>query len=547
MVEVISPAPASPGGSLSQMFVETSQVFVAGNGGVGVVGGAGGAILGNTTPGLITTNSADIQIVVQGGAGASGITGGGNGGGINTFVADLLPVVGVSGNVGGELINFTGGNAGNAVAGRAGTGGSITDSSPTSFDNNLNGDIYLQGGNGGSGLYGGGGGSINNFVNSSTIKDIPTSATFITGHGGNATLGTGGTGGSISGVQVTASGSDGFVYTFDVNNPDIIHNVLSGLVTVAPISYNRMVAGSGGSSEGGAGGTGGSISSIDSTSAAADASNVVAAGAGGNGLTAGGAGGSVLSVNADAGKFGKVLVIAGDGGSSYSQKVLQPGNATSIALSIGGVDGPGGNGGSILNFTQPTNLDTHVDLIAGNGGDTINHSFGAETAAYSALGLPSSASQDNSGRGGSLLNITVTGSIGNSDPNVAIKSYNNFFGGQTMQQFVDQYIVGNISAPMNDSIGNVGVVAGAAGYVEGTAVDPVTHIRQPAPGTLAPSSGGINGSVTNIHAQNIMSMVATGKVLTASTSSAASPITGARSTTTAASSARTRSPPSSIT
>ena len=113
---------------------------------------------------------------------------------------------------------------------------------------------------------------------------------------------------------------------------------------------------------------------------------------------------------------------------------------------------------------------------------------------------------DNSGAGGSILNVAVTGSIGNSDPNVAIISYNNIFTGitsngvvtgPTMQDFVDNYILGNPSAPMDDTVGNVGLVAGAAGFVEGANA-----------GVLVPSANGINGSVSNVHAENIMSMIA---------------------------------------
>ena len=43
----------------------------------------------------------------------------------------------------------------------------------------------------------------------------------------------------------------------------------------------------------------------------------------------------------------------------------------------------------------------------------------------------------------------------------------------------------------------MGLVAGAAGSVEGGS-----------PGTLAPSQNGVSGSVNNLFAQNIMSMVA---------------------------------------
>ena len=194
----------------------------------------------------------------------------------------------------------------------------------------------------------------------------------------------------------------------------------------------------------------------------------------------------MISANMTAGSTtGKVIVIAGDGGTSYSAKPQTTGKskptAEQIAMAVGAVNGPGGAGGGIANFVQPTTTNTHVDLIAGNGGATVGHSVAAQNATV-----------DNSGKGGSITNANITGSIGNSDPTVAIKSYNNILGGQSVQDFVDSYILGDISAPIDDSVGNVGLVAGAAGRVEGG----------------LPSSDGISGSVTNVHAENIMSMVA---------------------------------------
>jgi hypothetical protein len=447
------------GGSLGQLYIISGEEFVAGNGGIGVIGGAGGSILGNTQENLLTaqSNAINLSLILDAGAGATGIDGGGNGGNINSFVDQFNPPVGA---VSGELLEYLGGAGGNAVAGPAGAGGSILNSSPSVVINNFMGDIFLEGGSGGSGLRGGGGGSVNNFSQVSTIKDIPSSFTVLGGFGGNGVIDAGGTGGSIANLNVSASGN-GVDFT---------------------VNYNRTVAGAGGFSAGAVGGAGGSVSNINTASVAATAQNVVVAGAGGAGLTAGGPGGSVVNATADAGSTtGKVVIIAGDGGSSSSAKPLVASNPMDVALAIGGVNGPGGNGGSIIDFTQSLSTSTHVDLIAGNGGATLNHSFAA-----------GNASVDNSGIGGSISDVLVQGSIGNSSPNVAILSYNNILAGQTMQDFVDSYILGDESGVMTDSIGNVGLVAGAAGAVEGG----------------LPSNNGINGSVTNVGASNIMSMIA---------------------------------------
>ncbi len=464
------------GGSISQVYIQTGFNFLAGNGGVGLVGGSGGALFGNTQANLntATTNDLIAFITLVAGNGASGILGGGSGGNINSFVTEFLPLIG---GVGGSL-SYTAGTAGNAVAGPGGSGGSIINCSPNSVDNNLAGPINLQAGSGGSGLSGGVGGAVTNFYQVNSIKDVPTSFTILSGFGGNATVGTGGAGGSISGISIAAS---------DVGQ------------------FSRMVAGAGGSSNGGAGGAGGSIAQINTTTVAANAQDVVAAGAGGAGLTAGGAGGNVTSSQADSGSYtggGKVLVIAGDGGSSSSAApflipvpktpsaatiAAETANDKQIFYAVGGVSGPGGTGGSILQFTQPLGTGTDVDLIAGNGGATINHSAADQNSI-----LVGKTWVDNSGVGGSIENIGIAGNIGNCASGVAIKSYNNIFAGQTMQEFIDTTILGTITGTLNDSVGNVGLVVGAAGRVEGG----------------IPSSNGINGTVYNVHAENIMSMVA---------------------------------------
>jgi len=515
------------GGSEAQLFIYTGSLFTAGAGGVGVVGGAGGTILGNPQTGLFTseTNSLTSIVEVLGGAGAPGITAGGAGGTVADFTNDFERLLG---GVGGELI-FIAGNGGDSVAGQGGAGGSLYNDSPSNLDNNLAGPIELLAGEGGNGLSGGGGGNITTFVNINTIGEAPTIFTIVSGFGGNGVLGNGGDGGAVAGITVSASG-------------------ITELNTGFAPSYNRMVAGSGGTSQGSFGGAGGSLATISTASTAANTENVGAAGAGGQGLLGGGAGGNLVNVSMDAGSAsgsasGKVVAIAGDGGDSTSVAPLSK-TATAIANSIGGRNGPGGNGGYISGFSQPTSTQTHVDLIAGNGGDTLAHSF-----------IAGNASVDNSGKGGSIANVAVAGSIGNpenvpGDP-IPIISYNNIFTGiaggtsgvqvagcYTMQEFVDNYIIGAFGE-MDDTVGNVGLVAGAAGRVEG----------QTATAATVASTDGVNGSVANVHADNIMSMIAgnvdqvaliqslsnfgvpAGGILGASIPSYFNPITGAVETT----------------
>ena len=121
----------------------------------------------------------------------------------------------------------------------------------------------------------------------------------------------------------------------------------------------------------------------------------------------------------------KGLVIAGAGGNAFAfvpNKDLvklspkDPGVPADTAPNqslnaFGGVIGHGGNGGSINGFTQSGQTGAHIDLIAGNGGSTENYGTIFDSVSHV-------------GNGGSVTNVTITGDIGNIDPLVPIKSYN---------------------------------------------------------------------------------------------------------------------------
>jgi hypothetical protein len=174
-----------------------------------------------------------------------------------------------------------------------------------------------------------------------------------------------------------------------------------------------------------------------------------------------------------------VIAIAGDGGDVYSSL------ATSVdPLAFGGVNGPGGNGGAINVFKQDASQSTIVDLISGNGGSTINHG--------SSLDLTT-----NAGRGGSISNVNVAGDIGDVNPTTAITAYNNINTGELISDFVANTLIGTPTADLR-AAGNVGIVVGATGRVRDNNHD----------GELDPASVGINGSLTNVLASNIMSAVA---------------------------------------
>lgn len=446
------------GGNIFKVSAKTLTYAKAGDGGNGFTGGAGGSITGNGIASLFDSYDSTVQLYA--GDGGNGITAGGNGGGISGFKVQFLAIIG---GVGGFL-NYEAGDGGNAVAGKAGNGGSVINSGPDVNNNNLAGMVSVKAGDGGNGLSGGNGGSITTFINKPTFDTvIPTVASFIAGNGGFGVSQNGGIGGSITGVSISAKGED--------------INPLNGTT----LSFNRFIAGQGGDSYGAIGGNGGTISNL--TVASQSSSVAIAAGAGGDGLARGGIGGSVLStVSSSGGSPSKNLIIAGDGGNAFGFKSSSIGGSTltpeqKALVAYGGVDSVGGNGGSITTFSD-NNAEIVSDLIAGNGGSLINYgSPGQEKV--------------NVGRGGSISNVTLKGSAGDLASNQAIKSYNAV--GTSMADFVASFLVADNSGPLDNSVGNVGVLAGAAGFVSGD---------------LA-SSNKLNGSVSNFTTvKGIMSMVA---------------------------------------
>lgn len=475
------------GGSLVNNSIEIGTSFTAGNGGRGQTGGNGGSIIGN---GLSNGNtriydSRDLQMILQAGDGGEGVRRGGNGGNITNFAGffDLNTTAAALG-----VLSHTAGNGGNAVSGPGGKGGSVTNSSPVNGANNLAGDIVLQGGRGGNGTTGGDGGAVATFINRPGQTINPAVLSIIGGDGGSGVSGVGGRGGSVTGIDTPSIGKP---------------NLIAGQAT--PYTYNRILGGNGGESSGNTGGVGGGISNVKASNS--DNPFVLTAGAGGIGLIRGGAGGSVRDAEVEVGgeSLAKLLVIAGAGGgaTAFTSNSLDTTVVNQADKAFGGRVGIGGDGGSVVNFVQGVrnasgqiggNLSGRVDLIAGNGGDTLN--FG--TVANDKVTV---------GKGGSVSNVFIAGSIGNIAQNVPIKSYNRELAGETVAEFVNA----NLRDPLlpgsfDDSIGLVGMVVGASGRLKEVPLrfggtDEVVFISQP-------SSGGINGSASSITARNIMSMVA---------------------------------------
>jgi hypothetical protein len=459
------------GGDLAALSIQSGLNFIAGNGGPGAVGGSGGSIIGNGVKGFYDSEN-PYQMLIAG-AGGNGVKAGGNGGSIINFAGLYdLSILGINGG----LLSHIAGNGGNAISGPGGNGGNVINSSPLSGVNLLAGNITIIGGNGGNGKSGGNGGNVRNFVDRPSSPDNPGILTILGGQGGNASRGHGGNGGDISNIDAPSVGK---LNPFEF--PD------------QPYPYNRFLAGDGGKSAGGFGGNGGNVQSV--TTSNSDNPFVMVSGAGGSGLYQGGKGGNLLDVSLSIGaeSFNKGLFIAGAGGSAAAW-IPNPFNDSTPnqgQKAFGGRVGRAGDGGSIVNLTQSGAIGARIDLIAGNGGDTINYGSVIDSKNFV-------------GKGGSILNVHLDSNIGNIAPDVALKSYNDVLNGETVQDFVTRALRDPLfPGTFDDSVAMVGAVIGSAGRIKS-----VPNSTDPSGFRSQPANGGINGSFINVSARNIASAVA---------------------------------------
>lgn len=434
--------PGGNAGSVNSVFLDTTLASITtGIGGSGSIGGTGGNVLGRLT--AVSPDAAVADLVIEAGSGGFGMTRGGTGGSIQNFLASL--------GTGG--IQFTAGDGGDSAVGVGGTGGSIVASNPNPGNNAMSGNVLLTAGDGGDGITGGAGGNIQTFDNRPTSSVNPSSALVFAGAGGNGVTGRGGNGGNVTGVSIVAEG-----------------NALDN-------RYNAFASGVGGISSAGTGGNGGQISAL--STAAGFGASVALAGAGGVGFVSGGAGGNITNSIMNAGGFSqaRVIAMAGKGGDAAGVTLNQI-NAEGSAVipqvpgmfAMGTVNGRGGAGGSISGFTQPNNLQTSTDLVAGNGGNTTN--YGAVNDRTVGVG-----------RGGSVSAVRLDGDAGRIDPNVPIVSYSPLFY---------ESVITNTQLDISNSTGNVGVIVGSSGLVRNG----------------DPAANGLAGSVSNFRVKNVMSMVA---------------------------------------
>ncbi len=375
------------------MIVSGYSNIHAGDGGdsVGGAGGSGGAV----TTVALTLNPSDngggdetLGVMVRAGDGGSGASGGA-GGTLSGFQARGIydEASGVQTTVNAIALWLLGGDGGNGTVTTGGAGGAIkltqtlTGISHVDADS-LNGNfqpddegLRVFAGEGGHGVTKGGAGGLVSGVKvanalNSAGNVIPVNllgGAFVTsGAGGNASNGTAGAGGAISGLSLGVEGPES-----------------------APTGNLRVQAGDGGTATIGTGGAGGGVSSsklvVIKGNDAAGYALLVTGGDGGDGSVRGGVGGALTSLTTTLPQVG----VGNTAPNIYSGVFL----AGSGGSGTGALKSTGGAGGSITGITQTQNVYSVINLIqAGSGGD--------------------SSADVTGGAGGKVSTISTVGSIG---------------------------------------------------------------------------------------------------------------------------------------
>jgi hypothetical protein len=460
-------------------------VIKAGDGANATNTGAGGAggktanvFVGYQLNGAARLASVDLlqdNVLVASGNGGSGKTGG-NGGLIdNVFVRVQTP------DVNGDEIGLVAGSGGASVnpAGKAGAGGSITNTDLRNQVSSFNSDISLQAGNGGT-TVGAGLGSDGGSILKSTVLGFDVQ--LIAGNGSDGK--TGGLGGSIKNINIADgfsgsqaivthnallnAGKGGNATNGNAGNGGVIDVVNSLKTDLQVLLVNTGNRGSGGTSVGGKGGNGGTVSNLTLTDA--DTGNLITgnvtvfAGSGGKGDKGGGNGGGLQKIFIDAfnanltaaSGAGGDATLLGNGGIAGSVNTVQlaaDGKVEgvdvfgSLTAGVGGAGfgkgGAGGAGGDIANSN--VTVDGAVLIAAGTGGSgedavgggaagrggNINLTGGVARNASGELRAGNAgAGGDKPGNGGSILGnglVSVSGLL--ASQNLTIVAGNGTNGG----------------------------------------------------------------------------------------------------------------------
>lgn len=407
----------------SASLLSDAVTLLAGTGGVGKVGGAGGNATGINVR-VRAPESNGAEILVQTGDGGSSLSPAGKAGAGGSaknldlrnqsaiFGTDILVQTGRGGSTVGDGTGAAGGSitnvtalsydlqfiAGNGTDGKTGgAGGSITGVTLLSDETVRSHNLLFDAGKGGDGA-GGNGGNAGNIAN---IKaDVADLASFIVndgvkGNGGNSAASStkaglkGGKGGSVSNILVSDTDSDA---------------LSEGVVTIR--------SGLGGDGEKG-GGAGGGISGLDFAST--DLSYVVTAGDGGD-ATVKGKGGA-------AGGIAKSQILT----SGFVGGALVTGSVTSGKGGDGKGTNGGGGAGGLINVLR-ISADGDTSVVGGNGGSGETGATGGAAGAGGSLlavGLFANLGSANMRAGdGGALGIkpgnggSITGENVSADPNV---------------------------------------------------------------------------------------------------------------------------------
>ena len=386
------------------------------NGGAGGAGpgsgGAGGSL--NTIGILSMSNLLAHQVTLDAGAGANGAQGTGGAGGLVNGVtmadADIATLT---------INGGTSANGGLSANGKGGAGGAVTnvslfDSAPSvsaplpGVAATPVGTVTVRSGTGGDGTAGGGaGGAVDTFQ----ILGSDFSFGLVAGAGGRSSgpQGKGGSGGALSNVGVSNTG--------DMTNEANV-TALGAAVT----------AGAGGDGTGTSkGGRGGSVTAVNVRAVY----NVTeTAGAAGNG-PGGARGGGSFTASAAVALEGMVSATAGAGGQS-SGGASNGGSITGFIAEaettismIAGNGGSGGAGGSITNcgttldevtglsnfgnFTVTAGNGSNLNAVAGAGGSITGFTGFVAAGGTTALTAGAGGGGGASGQGGGISTIKLTG------------------------------------------------------------------------------------------------------------------------------------------
>jgi hypothetical protein len=522
--------------------------LVAGSGSDGKTGGKGGAL---SNIGIITSESILAHNVLlnsgKGGNASSGNAGnGGNVQGIRLLTSDIAAFIVNSGLEG---------DGGTSGGGRGGKGGLVSnlDLSDGDTDSGIAGNFNIRSGHGGDGSKGGGaGGAVTKTSITSRDADLIVTAS----DGGSATVGgKGGNGGKIQKVQLTAFGFVGEgeasgTITSGAGGSGLGNKGSGGkggdvqLSTINVQGDGAVNAGSGGSGQtagggvnGGAAGSGGSI--LLTGVFAMDGSGVLRAGDAGVDGALPGNGGSIIGNSASGVNLGSalsglraatsLLIEAGDGshggkggsirGIAYGSTAtsLTPTPTGDILIKAGDGSGEGnsaGAGGSITNVfgSVGSGMGTTTAFFGGNGGGSPTKAGpggsvsnvllslgGGEgvTLTFQAGDGGTTSTGNKGGNGGNVTGIGVIGidpftnfrSVAAGDGGDAVAGHGGK-GGSVQRVAVENHDIGVRTGEVFGFATMGGIFAGAGG--------------ESAPGFAK----GANGSVTQINANSISSIVA---------------------------------------